>query len=520
MLTDVTVQPRGSSALAAQTIGDTTVTVEDTTDFAAVVDSTDADDANVGTLDICGVQYDYTAVDPSTGVITLATALTAAVDESDPVLVVVGGEVAQDWTAVVDPGEGDTIPVPLPYALRALLPEGHYDPPLPVKVADDLSTILEVPGRQPVLSEKAVPPTVTDAINAAQTAANGKNVITYSEDGPGDAANTEGDTWFVFTDDGSGNKLVTEQWHGDGGTDWTQVKVDSLLIASINAAVITTGTLSGIEIEGVTITGSTLQTAPSDTAPRIVIGLTGDSNRIIFYDTDWTLNPGSIATFSNKLLIASGTDTEDLSATHGPSTISLDYNPRAIKLGASQVSISNNFNDDPDDALLYVNGSVQIIKDLVADSCEIKTITIPGATVVPAAPAGEIVSEDTDGTDPLTIIKGNGDYRFAGTNLDDVAWTTMTSSLTTARWCVRNGIVFVQVDGSISMASGTVTTLVTAANGIPSDYRPSVQAQVGGSFSGRNGIVLVTTAGEVKAVQINGTTTSSVAGMVTYPVGT
>jgi len=159
MLTDVTVLPRGSSAIAAQSVGDTTVTVEDVTNFATTVDPTDPGAENVGRLDICGVQYDYTAVDPATGIITLATPLTVAVADSDPVVTVAGGEVLQDWTAVVDPGEGDNLEIPMGYAFRALIPEGHYDPPVPVVVSDDLTELLDAPGRQPVLPAAAIDPT-------------------------------------------------------------------------------------------------------------------------------------------------------------------------------------------------------------------------------------------------------------------------------------------------------------------------------------------------------------------------
>lgn len=139
MLVEVTVTNRQSHATQAQAIGDGTVTVEDPTQFAETG----------GSLDIAGVGYDYTAADPDTGIITLATNLTAAVVEFDPVSVVAGGQVAQDFNAIVDFGEGANVTVEIPYALRSQLSEKAYDPPLPVKVSDDLTTLLGVDGQQP-----------------------------------------------------------------------------------------------------------------------------------------------------------------------------------------------------------------------------------------------------------------------------------------------------------------------------------------------------------------------------------
>lgn len=298
MLTDVVVLPRGSSAVQAQAIGDLTVTVEDPTDFAATIDPTDADDENVGTLDICGVRYDYTAMDPDTGMITLATPLSVAVDEADPVLVVSGGEIAQDWTAMVDPGEGDNIPVALPFAFRALLPEGHYEPPVPVVVADDLSAVTDAPGWQPMLSDQAVPASVTDAIINAQTSADGKNTVWYET--PDAGPHTVGDTWF--------DAGAIKRWDG---TDWVSIQLDGSLviadatigsaqIAALDAGKITTGTLSAITLSGVTITGSTFQTAT--TGQRIEV----DSSGVLSFWNSSGTNASTINGSGTSLTIYSG----------------------------------------------------------------------------------------------------------------------------------------------------------------------------------------------------------------------
>lgn len=298
MLTDVVVLPGGSSATQAQAVGDLSVTVEDPTDFAATVDPTDPNEENVGTLDICGVRYDYTTVDPDAGVITLATPLSVAVDEADPVLVVSGGEIAQDWLAIVDLGDGDNVPVPLSFGTRALLPEGHYDPPVPVVVADDLSMIVDAPGWQPMLSNDAVPPSVSDAIVNAQASADGKNTIWYAT--PDSGPHALGDTWF---DAGAIKRWDGTTWQTtqlDGSLAVMDASIGSAKIAYLDAGKITTGTLSAIALSGVTITGSTIQTAA--TGQRIEI----DSSGVLSFWNSAGTNASTINGSGNGLSIYSG----------------------------------------------------------------------------------------------------------------------------------------------------------------------------------------------------------------------
>lgn len=139
MLVEVEAPTRSSHAMQAQSVGAFVVTVEDPTLFAE----------NGGRLDIAGVQYDYTAVDQTTNVISLATSVTVPVALYDPVSVVAGGIVAQDFNAIVDPGDGHNVTVNIPFALRSQFQVGPYNPPLPVKVSDDLTELIEVDGQQP-----------------------------------------------------------------------------------------------------------------------------------------------------------------------------------------------------------------------------------------------------------------------------------------------------------------------------------------------------------------------------------
>lgn len=158
MLSEVEVLERGSTLTAAASVGALVLTVDDTTAFGeSTPDDPDAND--VGTVQVPGAELDYVAVDSDAGTLTLAVPLAVALSEGDPVWRMAGGQVARDWRAVVDFGTGDPVRVPLPYAFRALLPEGEYDPPVPVTVAADFSAVLEVDGREPVVDGSMIDPT-------------------------------------------------------------------------------------------------------------------------------------------------------------------------------------------------------------------------------------------------------------------------------------------------------------------------------------------------------------------------
>ena len=96
--------------------------------------------------------------------------------------------------------------------------------------------------------------TALAAGNAAQTTANGKNKITYSASAPGATANTAGDLWWQFA-----SGVVTGQWTGAGGTTWTSNTIGNAVLANIDAAKITAGTISAaISMSAATITGGSI----------------------------------------------------------------------------------------------------------------------------------------------------------------------------------------------------------------------------------------------------------------------
>lgn len=167
LLVEVTETPRGSQVLTS-VVGSTTLHVEDITDFPE----------DGGIVDILGGRYTYTSAvadDPvmddggdivSSGTLTFTAPVTA--DESDPVLLVVGDQIATTVNAVVDipagedsttPDGGDVVYVPLTRTQRAVFTVGPYVPPLPITLADDLSVVLDTPDVPPTLDGSLLDPT-------------------------------------------------------------------------------------------------------------------------------------------------------------------------------------------------------------------------------------------------------------------------------------------------------------------------------------------------------------------------
>lgn len=110
-----------------------------------------------GVLDVAGTRLAYTGITWGEGpddadTFTLATPLAAAVATDDPVSPVVADQIGTDWLAEVVTEDGDTLMVPVPFAMRPMWPEGVYEELVPCEYADDASSLLNAPGRTPVIS--------------------------------------------------------------------------------------------------------------------------------------------------------------------------------------------------------------------------------------------------------------------------------------------------------------------------------------------------------------------------------
>ena len=82
------------------------------------------------------------------------------------------------------------------------------------------------------------------AIQTAINSANGKNKITYSTSAAS-GTNTAGDTWFQY----NAQNNVIGQWQGAGGTTWNPRSLDNAVIATLDAAKITSGFISAARIQ-------------------------------------------------------------------------------------------------------------------------------------------------------------------------------------------------------------------------------------------------------------------------------
>jgi len=132
--------PLGSELTVTANVGTLTLQVDNPVDF----------DEDGGTVDLNGVQYDYTTVDQDTGLLTLTSAVTVAGAIGDRLNVYSGGMVAIDYVAFVSLGDGDEIEVPIPFSDRDLWPEGEYDFPVLVNLSDNLESMTGVPNRSPI----------------------------------------------------------------------------------------------------------------------------------------------------------------------------------------------------------------------------------------------------------------------------------------------------------------------------------------------------------------------------------
>jgi len=102
-----------------------------------------------------------------------------------------------------------------------------------------------------------------------QASANGKNTVHYDSGVPGATANIAGDIWFRYGTGATANQVI-EQYVGQGGTSWQAVTMNDAVIATLDCAKLTAGTINvAIELTSATITGGVIRTAAS--GKRVVL---------------------------------------------------------------------------------------------------------------------------------------------------------------------------------------------------------------------------------------------------------
>lgn len=168
MLLEVEEVRLGSQLITDAATGTTEIQIADVTDFS--------DDG--GRVMLGEDVYDYDTVvenddEEATGTLTLASGLTEDLPADEPIWVMVGESAATDVNAVIDLGlgDGDAVSIPIDYVDRPMWPVQVYEPPLPVVVADDLSSIEAVPGATPVIDGSYIDP---DTLPPAEVGTDGE----------------------------------------------------------------------------------------------------------------------------------------------------------------------------------------------------------------------------------------------------------------------------------------------------------------------------------------------------------
>lgn len=112
-----------------------------------------------------------------------------------------------------------------------------------------------------------------------QASADGKNRVFYDSGVPGATANLAGDVWFRYGEAEEANHVIA-QYVGLGGTSWQSVTMSNQVIATLDVAKLTAGTINvAIELTSATITGGMIRTAAVPGA--------GNATKRIELDTDY-----------------------------------------------------------------------------------------------------------------------------------------------------------------------------------------------------------------------------------------
>lgn len=145
MAVEYNIDPQGSELDTDALATDTVLHLGDAAGYTAP-----------GTVEINGVRMVFVDADEDADTITLAAPLGDVASEGDRVLIVTAGEIAYDYTLEVQTSDGTSHEIDVDYGDRALWVQGPIDPPVPVTVSDDLTQIVDAPGRRAVVNPDAI----------------------------------------------------------------------------------------------------------------------------------------------------------------------------------------------------------------------------------------------------------------------------------------------------------------------------------------------------------------------------
>ena len=151
-LTAVELETNGSRAIANYSTGAVAISVLDTVHF---------NPAGGDIVSINGVTYTTQTVDQVNDIVTLASGLTAAVNQDDMVaLTRADGSIETVKVAWIDLDgvDGDPLPIEIPFQQSALYVVGPYNPPVAISVSDDIDEILDLPAVNPAIDGGMIQP--------------------------------------------------------------------------------------------------------------------------------------------------------------------------------------------------------------------------------------------------------------------------------------------------------------------------------------------------------------------------
>jgi hypothetical protein len=285
VVTVVSAQPLGSSLSAAVLSGAGTVTVYDASDFAELGGT-----LRIGGTDPAAQIVAYTATNPDTNVVTLASALAVGwpVDTVVEVWDPAAATPFVDYRALIQqPGDvdnDDVLDCSVTHALIPMLPEGIRDPGEgeSVTITSDGGgwTVTDVHGRNPSFDGGRIAPATVTPLQLSFNA--GGTTVTIGSTAP--VAPVTGDVWF----DGN-NDYVMNRWNGTAwvpSTFGTNAITAGAITADLIAAnAIVAGAIAAGALDAQTITAGALTagavSAGSIGAAQIIASTIADCDMVI-----------------------------------------------------------------------------------------------------------------------------------------------------------------------------------------------------------------------------------------------
>lgn len=281
------------------------------------------------------------------------------------------------------------------------------------------------------------------AASTAQTTADGKNKVTYSTAAPGSTSNAVGDIWFQYGTVSPNVGRVIAQYIGAGTTNWTQTTVSGLVIANIDAASITTGTLS------------------------VAVGITGTLG-------NFTVDAVTGALFANSATIRGAIQAD--SGYFGSSTNGFSVNATGLVGVGSGLIVGGTIQTSTGTAAIILNGSSNALQFKASGSIVANMVPL----VTSAGAFGLLMHygatpDPTGGTRPQMFI-GSGSVSLSADTSNVVSVATTGISVGGSVLVSSSGVATLANQTNYTgIASGSGSTVVVVTTGSRLAFVPSTR---------------------------------------------